>query len=373
MSCIQVEFLIYLPLTIHTYPMRHIRFDENIDVKSRRLTFFLATEEWVARQLPAGDYFFSWQVAPTVICGRNQDIGKEVDLEYCRLNNIDVVRRRSGGGAVFADRDNFMFSFITSGDDVMTEFARYTSMVANALRKIGINANATGRNDILVDGKKISGNAFYHIPGRCIAHGTMLYDFNPTHISKALTPSRAKLESKGVKSVESRVTCLLQEGISLSADDFEKYMVEAITDRNPYIVTESDLPAILKLEKRYSDPAFVRLGGKDISIREKNSDARLISNHVRLPGIGEFHIEYTLDAQNIIHGFSISGDFFMSEDVESEICNRINGCHLRREELTARIKEISPASVIHGLDDGMLLELIIPRRHTPSEDMISPL
>ena len=181
--------------------MRHIAFPENIDTVHRRLPFFLATEEWVARFLPAGDYFFSWQVDPTVICGRNQEIDKEVNLHYCRENGIDVVRRRSGGGAVFADRENFMFSFITDGDDVTGEFARYTAMIAGALCELGLDARATGRNDITIGGRKVAGNAFYHLPGRCIAHGTMLYNFDPCHLANALTPSKESSQCRRVSHV----------------------------------------------------------------------------------------------------------------------------------------------------------------------------
>ena len=84
----------------------------------RRLPFYLAAEEWAARVLPPDDYFFAWRVAPTVICGRNQDMAAEVDLDYCRTHGIDVVRRRSGGGCVYADRNNWMFSYITPSDEV---------------------------------------------------------------------------------------------------------------------------------------------------------------------------------------------------------------------------------------------------------------
>lgn len=144
-------------------------------------------EEWAARSLPAAEYFFSWRVEPTVICGRNQEIDKEVDLDYCRREGIDVVRRRSGGGCVFADMDNFMFSYICPGDEITVTFARYTTMIADALCKLGLDARATGRNDIVIGERKVSGNAFYHLPGRCIAHGTMLYDFNPAMMSRAIT------------------------------------------------------------------------------------------------------------------------------------------------------------------------------------------
>ncbi len=344
--------------------MRHIKFPDSIDTVNRRLPFFLATEEWVARHLPEGEYFFSWQVDPTVICGRNQDILNEVNLEYCRNNSIDVVRRRSGGGAVFADRENFMFSYITSGDNVTQEFARYTSMIAEALCNIGIDAVATGRNDITINGKKVSGNAFYHIPGRCIAHGTMLYNFDPVHISKALTPSKAKLESKGVKSVHSRVTCLKQEGISLSPLEFERYMIQSITDGNPYIIDDSDLDKILRLESRYYYPSFMKIDDQSNPNLIQSDEMRLISNHLRLDGIGEFLIEYGLDRNDIINSFRISGDFFMCKDVDRLICDKLNGVKLDKEILRKVIDGIRPESVIPGLTKDSLLKLILSQFST---------
>lgn len=340
--------------------MRHIKFPENIDIINRRLPFFLATEEWAARNLPAGEYFFSWRVDPTVICGRNQEISKEVDLDYCAANGIDVVRRRSGGGAVFADRENFMFSYITDGDDVTKEFARYTNMISEALRNIGIDAQATGRNDITIDGKKVAGNAFYHIPGRCIAHGTMLYNFDPAHISNALTPSRAKLESKGVKSVQSRVTCLKQEGIKLDPEEFESYMIHSITDSDPYIVSQEDLKRIEEIEERYYDPGFMRIYGNNKQGEAHQQGTRLISNNLRLDGVGEFLIEYSLDPSNRIGGFSISGDFFMSEDIDRRISDRLNGEQCHPERLREVIAEIDPERVVAGLTPDRLLALILP-------------
>ena len=145
----------------------------------RPLPFYLAMEEWIARNLPPDDYFFAWRVNPTVICGRNQDIEKEVNLEYCRKNGISVVRRRSGGGCVYADMNNWMFSYITPSSEVSSTFARYTSMVADMLNSLGLETSATGRNDILVNKKKIAGNAFYHMADRAIVHGTMLYEDGP--------------------------------------------------------------------------------------------------------------------------------------------------------------------------------------------------
>lgn len=145
-------------------------------------------EEWIARHLSPDDYFFIWRVKPTVICGRNQDIEKEVNLPYCRTHGIDVVRRRSGGGCVYADMNNWMFSFITPDEVVSTTFGRYTTLIAGMLRSLGFDASATGRNDIYIYNRKVSGNAFYHMPGRSIVHGTMLYDIDVERMTNAITP-----------------------------------------------------------------------------------------------------------------------------------------------------------------------------------------
>ncbi len=336
--------------------MKHISVPQHIDVLNRRLPFFLAMEEWVARRMPAGDYFFSWQVDPTVICGRNQEIAKEVNLEYCRQNGIDVVRRRSGGGCVFADRENFMFSFITDSDQVTEVFAAYVEMIAGALRKIGIDAVATGRNDITIGEKKVSGNAFYHIPSRSIAHGTMLYNFDPHHLANAITPDKAKLESKGVKSVPMRVTCLKNEGISLSPAEFNKYMIESLTDGDPYIMTEADIKEVEEIEQGYYDPAYLRIESlkKDRSL----NDSEHMINRTFINGLGEFCVEYDKDLKTeTLRNFRISGDFFMKEDVEEKLCRPLEGASYDPAHLRGIIEKINPESVIPGLTSDLLLSV----------------
>jgi lipoic acid synthetase/lipoate-protein ligase A len=191
--------------------------------KQYRLTFYLAMEEYIAREFPAQEYFFIWQVDPTVIFGRNQLVDSEVDVNYCRANNIQFYRRKSGGGCVFADRSNLMLSYITPDTNVNFTFNRYMLMVEEALQRLGVDARTTGRNDILVDGKKVSGNAFYKLPGRSIVHGTMLYDTNLEFMVNATTPSDSKLRSKGVESVRQHVTTL-NKYISISLDEFKRFV-----------------------------------------------------------------------------------------------------------------------------------------------------
>lgn len=229
------------------------------DIRVRSLTFFLAMEEWVARNLPAGKYFFTWVVNPTVIIGHNQDINAEVNLEYCRANGIDVVRRRSGGGCVYADRDNIMMSYVSPETDVVKNFAAYTSLVADQLQKIGIDATPSGRNDITVGDRKISGSAYYLMKDRSIVHSTMLYDTNIEHMLKAITPSRSKLESHQVKSVDARITMASRIVPEMSFEKFREALTSGL-ETTRYEVTPSDISEIQEIEKFYLRPRWLMEG-----------------------------------------------------------------------------------------------------------------
>ena len=193
------------------------------DNRQRALPFYLAMEEYIARALPPADYFCMWQVHPTVIFGRNQLIDAEVDTAYCRANGIEMYRRKSGGGCVYADKSNIMFSYITPDANVNFTFNRYMLMVEHVLQKLGLDARTTGRNDILIDGKKVSGNAFYHLPNRSIVHGTMLYDTDLEKMVRSTTPSDEKLKSKGVESVRQHVTTL-NRYLTMSIEEFKQFV-----------------------------------------------------------------------------------------------------------------------------------------------------
>ena len=215
------------------------------DSHERRLAFYLAMEEYVARRLNEPDAFFLWQVAPSVIYGRNQVLENEVNLDYCREHGISVYRRKSGGGCVYADRDNLMWSFVMQTENVGFAFNRFLGMVLLVLRKMGIEAVGTSHNDILVGGKKVCGTACYHVAGRCIVHSTMLYDTNMPHLLNAITPTREKLERKGVESVRQRVT-LLKDYTSLTLDEV-KALIRATLCDGELSLTPADVAAIEQL------------------------------------------------------------------------------------------------------------------------------
>ena len=240
--------------------MTHLTFPDNAD---RRLSFYLAAEEYCARQLRLqDDVFFLWQVEPSVIFGRNQVIENEVNMDYCRTHGIQFYRRKSGGGCVYADRSNVMMSYITRSDEVVTTFSRYMTMVTAMLADLGIKATTTENNDVLIDGRKVSGNAFYHIPGHSIVHGTMLFDTDMQHMLQAITPPRQKLDKHGVESVRQRIT-LLKEHTDLSIDEFKRFAVEKLCS-DTLRLTEEDVRNIEAIEQEYLDPKFI-WGKRDAS------------------------------------------------------------------------------------------------------------
>ncbi len=234
--------------------MKYIALPAN---ENRQLSFYLAMEEYVARHMQEPDCFFMWQVAPTVIFGRNQVVENEVNLDYCREHDIRVVRRKSGGGCVYADMDNLMLSMITDGDNVGFIFNRFVTMIQLVLHKMGVNATSTTHNDIMIGDRKVCGTAFYQLPGRSIVHSTMLYDTNMQHMLNAITPSAEKLEKKGIQSVRQRIT-LLKEHTQLSLNEIKRMIRDTLCD-GELVLTAEQVTEIEKIEQSYLKQDFIHL------------------------------------------------------------------------------------------------------------------
>ena len=219
------------------------------DEKERRLSFYLAMEEWVARRLDEPECFFMWQVAPTVIFGRNQVMENEVNVEYCKEKGIQMYRRKSGGGCVYADKGNVMLSYVCDGDNVGFTFNKFINMLLLVLRRMGVEATSTSHNDVMIGERKVSGTAFYHLPGRNIVHSTFLYDTEMENMLHAITPSREKLQRKGVESVRQRIT-LLKDYTDMSLEEV-KALIRKTLCVGERVLTPSDVAEIELLEKKY--------------------------------------------------------------------------------------------------------------------------
>ena len=176
-------------------------------IEGLRLAEYLALEQEMVKSV-AEPTLFTWVVAPTVIYGRHQSAEVEVNESYCREHGIAVVQRKSGGGCVYADEGNLMISLVTPDTHSEEVFSRFLEVVAEALRCKGLPAVTTAHNDILVDGRKVSGWACYTCPTGTIVHGTMLYDVNLDALQHAITPTAAKLAKHAVASVRQRVVNL---------------------------------------------------------------------------------------------------------------------------------------------------------------------
>ena len=224
----------------------------------RRLSFYLAMEEFVARHTDEPDAFFMWQVEPSVIFGRNQVLENEVNVAYCREHGISLYRRKSGGGCVYADMDNLMLSFVTSEENVKFAFNRFVNMVLLVLRKLGIAATGTSHNDIMIGDRKVCGTACYHLEGRSIVHSTMLFDTNMDHMLNAITPSREKLAKKGIESVRQRIT-LLKDYTTLDSVEALKALIRETLCEGERMLTASEVAGIEAIEATYLKEEFINL------------------------------------------------------------------------------------------------------------------
>lgn len=227
------------------------------DAERRSLAFYLAMEEFVAGKYE-DEAFFVWRVKPTVIIGRNQDLEAEVNMEYCRTHGVHIVRRRSGGGCVYSDLGNIMISYVSRRGDVSAVFDRYLSALTACLCSLGLPAERSGRNDVLVDGRKVSGNAFHQLPDRSIVHGTLLYDTDMEALEEAIRPPVEKLERHGVASVRQRVRNISDilphlerphEALK-SAEALEEYLTGYFTD-GEIILKDSDVEEIEKMASAF--------------------------------------------------------------------------------------------------------------------------
>ena len=302
--------------------------------KVRRLSFYLAMEEYVARRIDEQDLFFMWQVEPSVIFGRNQLIENEVNLKFCRERGIKTYRRKSGGGCVYADMNNVMFSYVTKDEVVGFTFNRYINMVVLVLQNLGVDAKASGRNDVMIGDRKVSGNAFYHIPGRSIVHGTMLYDTDMVNMVGAITPTDEKLLSKGVASVRQRIA-LLKDYINLDIEQFKTFVRNNLC-QGEIVLNEEDIRGIEEIEKDYLTDEFIYGNNPKYTIVRKR----------RIETVGDFEVRIEMK-NGEIKGMVMLGDYFIVGDIDDTILRPLKGVRLEREALEKALPEQLDTAILN--------------------------
>ena len=290
----------------------------------------LALEEYVLQNFGEEDTYLLFYVnAPSIIIGRNQNSVEEINTDYVDANGIKVIRRLSGGGAVYHDEGNLNFSFITKDDgESFHNFAKFTLPVVEALNNIGVPAELIGRNDLLVKGRKISGNAQFSTKGRMFSHGTLMLDSEIEHVVSALNVKMEKIQSKGIKSIRSRVANIsefLEEKITM--DEFKdlilRYIfdVDDVKDIPRYKLTEQDWENVHKISKeRYQQWDWNYGKSPSFNIKESHKfDSGLL--------------DVRLDVKKgIIENCKIYGDFFGIGNV-TEIEDTLSGVRHERKAI----------------------------------------
>lgn len=320
------------------------------DIEPSRKTpaFYFAVEEYVATHFDDDEYFFIWSVQPCLMVGRNQLIENEINEVYCREHSVGIFRRKSGGGCVYADMGCLQFSYVVNRQNVEETFKKCIGLTASALRAAGIPAETTGRNDILVDGKKVAGAAFYTSPVRNVMHNTLLYNGDLNILQHCITTDKKKFTSKGVPSLGAKVTNV--KGYTpLSIDEVAEVARREVCGNACRRLTVTDIAHISELEKNWLSEAF---------IRGKNPPYTLACKH-RFPDVGV--VEAYVSIRNFkIEDIRFGGDFFPLSSLEP-LCEALHEVEFSREAVEKTLAAMDVSMLIRGLDNAQLVRLLFGR------------
>ncbi|MCR8642353.1 lipoate--protein ligase [Paenibacillus sp. N1-5-1-14] len=332
-----------------------MRFIDNKGITDPRIN--LAIEEFVLKHLQMDDSYLLFYInEPSIIIGKNQNTIEEINAEYVKEQGIKVVRRLSGGGAVYHDLGNLNFSFLTKDDgQSFHNFKKFTEPVVQALNELGVECELTGRNDIQVGERKISGNAQFITKGRMFSHGTLLFDSEIEHVVSALKVNAAKIQSKGTKSIRSRVANIsefLEEKITIQ--QFKEELLRQIFGMEPdqvpqYELTEADWAKIHEIStERYQNWDW----------NYGRSPKSNIQNMKRFPvGIIDVRMD-VVDGR--MEEMKIFGDFFGVSDV-AEIEDKLRGVRYEESEIREALADVAISSYFGAITLDDFIDLMFLR------------
>ncbi len=312
----------------------------------------MAFDEYALEQLPLDEpLFFLWQNRPAVIIGINQNIHTEVDLDYAREHDIAVARRITGGGAVYHDLGNLNYTIVGRSTDMERDYPEYARYMLHALQALGIRAELSGRNDILVDGRKVSGFAKRVYKDRLMVHGTLMYDVDIEQLTRVLTPPTEKLAAKGIASVKSRVLNLREQlpqfaTIGELTQALERYLSCQYSDEE-YPLTEQQLAEIRAIATSKFATADWLYG---------RSPSNTVTYAKRLP-CGNIAVHLDIK-RGLIAQCTITGDFLGNTPIAA-VESLLSGCLYERTALQERLGAIVMQDYLDNTDAETFINLLL--------------
>lgn len=291
--------------------------------------FNLASEEYLLKKRTE-NFIYIWRNAPAVIVGVNQNALQEINLDYTEKHGVKTVRRLTGGGAVYHDLNNVCYTVITENKNGEYDNGAFTAPVIEYLNSLGVKAEFSGRNDITVDGKKISGTAHTVWQNRIMHHGTLLFDTDMNALSFALKPHKLKIESKGIKSVRARVANISEYLPNLTVSTFmhglAKYFKKSCAE---YSLTESDIVEINTLVREKYSRYEWNIG--------RSPKGKNLFEHKFPFGV----LSFSFDTENgVIKNAKLFGDFFSRKDVD-ELADLLNGVKFTEKDLLSAFARVN--------------------------------
>jgi len=312
--------------------------------------FNMASEEYILKELKE-EIFMLWQNSPVIVVGKNQNTIEEINTNFVNEENIAVVRRLSGGGAVYHDIGNVNFTYVVSYNNTFfDEFATFTKPIIETLKEIGIKAELQGRNDISIEGKKFSGNSQVVYKDRVLHHGTIMVDVNTEVLTKALKVKSSKIESKGIKSIRKRVTNINEHLTSpISGLDFLKILENHMKAENnliDYKLTQEELDKINTLAS---------MKYRTYSWNYGKSPSYNFKKEIEIPaGRIEFHFYIE---EGIIKKADIFGDFFGERD-SKDISNALIGIKHSKTQVEKVFNDFDIDYYFHSLSKDSVPNLV---------------
>lgn len=311
----------------------------------------MAFDEYCLESLPIDEpVFYLWQNRPAVIVGFNQEVNTEVNLEYLKQKGIALVRRVTGGGAVYHDLGNLNYTIVGRSEDLERDYPEYASIMMKALQSLGVPATLSGRNDILVKGKKVSGFAKRVIRNRLMVHGTLMYRVDVDVLTNVLNPSATKLQSKGIASVRSRVANLCDylpevQDIQTFSNRLEEILSGHYADAE-YQLTGEQLATIQKL----ADEKFAQW-----EWNYGRSPKATLTHSARL-ACGTVEVHLTL-AENRIASCRFGGDF-LGNLPASDVEKALQGVVFEADSIRACLSQMEISHYFDGVVADDLVKLM---------------